>query len=74
MAGMQQHHRANLRTEWRDIGDGLVLRQASRDDIDEVAWFNGKVHYAPHDSKFEKQEVHTGIAYLTHDRTRGAGA
>jgi hypothetical protein len=53
----------------RDLGGGLTLRRARREDTEAVAWFNARIHFSSGD--FEKREPHRGIAASTRDLMSG---
>jgi hypothetical protein len=61
----QAHHRL-----LKDLGDGLILRRASRDDAEAVAAFNARVHHSS-GGAFEQREPHRGIAAGTRDLMSG---
>jgi hypothetical protein len=66
MADKQRtHHRMP-----KDLGDGLILRRASRDDTEAVAAFNSKVHLSS-SGPFERREPHRGVAAFTRDLMSG---
>ncbi|MBI2942419.1 MAG: GNAT family N-acetyltransferase [Chloroflexi bacterium] len=50
----------------RDLGDGLILRRATRNDAEALAAFNGEVHRSP-----DATEPVEGIAAWTRDLMRG---
>jgi hypothetical protein len=50
----------------KDLGDGLILRRARRDDAEAVAAFNARVHNSS-GGAFERREPHRGIAAGTRD-------
>jgi GNAT superfamily N-acetyltransferase len=54
----------------RNLGDGLVLRRATREDAGAVASFNARVHFSG-GTPFERREPHRGIAALTRDLMSG---
>src|SRR5918998_4519329 len=54
----------------RDLGGGLILRRATREDAEAVAAFNGRVHHSPGGS-FEQREPHRGIAAGTRNLMSG---
>ena len=54
----------------KDLGAGLVLRQARREDTEAVAEFNARVHHSP-GGPFERREPHRGIAAGTRDLMSG---
>ena len=54
----------------KDLGDGLVLRRARREDAEAVAAFNARVHFAS-GGPFEQREPHRGIAAGTRDLMSG---
>ena len=54
----------------RDLGGGLVLRRARREDTEAVADFNARVHHSP-GGPFERREPHRGIAAFTRDLMTG---
>ncbi|MGH3148120.1 MAG: hypothetical protein ACRDTR_20225, partial [Rubrobacter sp.] len=66
----EKRHR-NRPQERRDLGDGLTLRRASREDIESVARFNAKIHFST-GGDFERREAHQGIAASTRDLMGGA--
>ena len=58
----------------KDLGGGLILRRASREDAEAVAAFNARVHHSPGGSSggaFEQREPHRGIAAGTRDLMSG---
>jgi predicted acetyltransferase len=61
----QAHHGA-----LKDLGGGLILRQARRDDAEAVAEFNARVHHSS-GGAFEQREPHRGIAAFTRDLMTG---
>jgi hypothetical protein len=54
----------------RDLGGGLILRRARRDDAKAVAAFNARVHHSS-GGAFERREPHRGIAAGTRDLMSG---
>src|SRR5215211_257120 len=54
----------------KDLGDGLILRRARREDAEAVAAFNARVHYSS-GGPFEQRELHRGIAAGTRDLMSG---
>ncbi|HEX5914722.1 MAG TPA: hypothetical protein VFY54_16495, partial [Rubrobacter sp.] len=50
----------------KDLGGGLILRRASREDAGAVAAFNARVHHSS-GGPFEQREPHNGIAAGTRD-------
>src|SRR5215212_4547216 len=54
----------------KDLGDGLILRRASRDDAEAVAAFNSRVHLSS-GCPFEQREPHRGVAAFTRDLMSG---
>src|ERR671916_331454 len=54
----------------RDLGGGLILRRASREDTEAVAEFNARVHHSP-GGPFEQREPHRGIAAGTRNLMSG---
>src|ERR687897_975205 len=54
----------------KDLGGGLVLRQARREDTEAVAEFNARVHHSP-GGPFERRAPHRGIAAGTRDLMSG---
>jgi hypothetical protein len=54
----------------KDLGDGLILRRASRDDAEAVAAFNSRVHLSS-GGPFEQREPHRGVAAFTRDLMSG---
>ncbi|MGH3145478.1 MAG: GNAT family N-acetyltransferase, partial [Rubrobacter sp.] len=54
----------------KDLGDGLILRQARREDAEAVAAFNAKIHYTS-GGPYEQREPHRGIAASTRDLMSG---
>jgi hypothetical protein len=67
MTGKQSSH--SLSAMPRDLGGGLTLRRARREDTEAVAWFNARIHFSSGD--FEKREPHPGIAASTRDLMSG---
>jgi hypothetical protein len=61
----QAHHRMA-----RDLGGGLILRRASREDAEAVAAFNSRVHLSS-GGPFEQREPHRGVAAFTRDLMSG---
>jgi hypothetical protein len=61
----QAHHRM-----LKDLGGGLILRRASRDDAEAVAAFNSRVHLSS-GGPFEQREPHRGVAAFTRDLVSG---
>src|ERR671921_446157 len=61
----QAHHRMA-----RDLGGGLILRCASREDAEAVAAFNSRVHLSS-GGPFEQREPHRGVAAFTRDLMSG---
>src|SRR5215210_5833985 len=53
----------------RDLGGGLVLRRARREDAEAVAQFNARIHFSSGD--FDQREPHRGIAAGTRDLMSG---
>jgi GNAT superfamily N-acetyltransferase len=54
----------------KDLGGGLILRRASREDAEAVAAFNARVHHSS-GGAFEQREPHRGIAAFTRDLMSG---
>src|SRR5215213_3340282 len=54
----------------RDLGGGLILRRARREDAEAVAAFNARVHHSS-GGPFEQREPHRGIAAGTRDLMSG---
>ena len=54
----------------KDLGDGLILRRASREDAGAVAAFNARVHHSS-GGAFEQREPHNGTAAFTRDLMSG---
>src|SRR5919107_6410809 len=54
----------------KDLGGGLTLRRATRQDAEAVASFNARVHFSE-GTPFERREPHRGIAVLTRDLMSG---
>jgi GNAT superfamily N-acetyltransferase len=54
----------------KDLGGGLILRRASREDAGAVAAFNARVHYSSGGS-FEQRDPHNGTAAFTSDLMSG---
>ena len=54
----------------RDLGGGLILRRATREDAEAVATFNSRVHHSP-GGPFEQREPHRGIAAGTRNLMSG---
>jgi hypothetical protein len=50
----------------KDLGGGLILRRASREDGEAVAAFNSRVHHSS-GGPFEQREPHRGVAAFTRD-------
>jgi Acetyltransferase (GNAT) domain len=61
----QAHH-----SMLKDLGGGLILRRARRDDAEAVAAFNARVHHSS-GGGFEQREPHRGIAAGTRDLMTG---
>jgi hypothetical protein len=61
----QAHHGA-----LKDLGGGLILRRATREDAAAVAAFNARVHHSS-GGPFEQREPHRGIAAGTRDLMSG---
>ena len=55
----------------KDLGDGLILRQARREDAEAVAAFNARVHFSS-GGPFWQREPRRGIAAGTRDLMSGA--
>src|SRR5215210_3804727 len=53
----------------RDLGGGLVLRRARREDAEAVSKFNARIHFSSGD--FDQREPHRGIAAGTRDLMSG---
>src|SRR5919107_829081 len=53
-----------------DLGDGLLLRRARREDAEAVAAFNARVHFSS-GGPFEQREPHRGVAAGTRDLMSG---
>ncbi len=53
----------------RDLGGGLILRQAMGEDAEAVAVFNARIHHSSGD--FDQRELHRGIAAGTRDLMSG---
>ncbi|MEJ7814947.1 MAG: GNAT family N-acetyltransferase [Rubrobacter sp.] len=53
----------------RDLGGGLILRQARGEDAEAVAVFNARIHHSSGD--FDQRELHRGIAAGTRDLMSG---
>jgi len=53
-----------------DLGGGLILRRATREDAEAVAAFNARVHHSP-GGPFEQRKPHRGIAAGTRDLMSG---
>jgi hypothetical protein len=53
----------------RDLGGGLILRQARGEDAEAVAVFNARIHHSSGD--FDQREPHRGIAASTRDLMSG---
>jgi hypothetical protein len=53
-----------------DLGGGLILRRATREDADAVAAFNARIHFSP-GGPFERREPHRGIAAGARDLMSG---
>src|SRR5215210_7619860 len=54
----------------KDLGGGLILRRARREDAEAVAAFNARVHYSS-GGPFEQREPHRGVAAFTRDLMSG---
>lgn len=54
----------------KDLGCGLILRRARREDAEAVAEFNARIHFSP-GGPFEQREPHRGIAAGTRDLMSG---
>ena len=54
----------------RDLGGGLILRRAGREDAEAVAAFNARVHHSS-GGPFDQREPHRGIAAFTRDLMSG---
>jgi len=54
----------------KDLGGGLILRRASREDAEAVAAFNARVHHSS-GGPFERREPHAGVAAMTRDLMSG---
>jgi sirohydrochlorin ferrochelatase len=54
----------------KDLGGGLILRRASREDAEAVAAFNARVHHST-GGPFEQREPHRGIAADARDLMSG---
>ena len=53
----------------RDLGGGLILRQARVEDAEAVAAFNARIHHSS--GNFDQREPHRGIAAGTRDLMSG---
>src|SRR5918993_289233 len=53
----------------RNLGGGLTLRRARREDAEAVAQFNARIHFSSGD--FDQREPHRGIAASTRDLMSG---
>ena len=53
-----------------DLGGGLILRRAIREDAEAVAAFNARIHFSP-GGPFERREPHRGIAAGARDLMSG---
>jgi hypothetical protein len=53
----------------RDLGNGLILRQAGVEDAEAVAAFNARIHHSS--GNFDQREPHRGIAAGTRDLMSG---
>lgn len=62
--------RDGLSRERRDLGEGLLLRQAERNDTGTVARFNARIHYSS-GGPFEQREPNRGIEVVTRDLMSG---
>jgi hypothetical protein len=60
----------DLCAERRDLGGGLVLRRAAKEDAEAVALFNARVHHSIGEP-FEQREPHQDIAACTRDLMSG---
>jgi hypothetical protein len=65
----EQRARVHVGTP-EDLGDGLLLRRARREDAEAVAAFNARVHFSS-GGPFEQREPHRGIAAGTRDLMSG---
>ena len=54
----------------KDLGGGLILRRARREDAEAVADFNARVHLSS-GGPFEQREPHRGVAAFTRDLMSG---
>jgi hypothetical protein len=54
----------------KDLGGGLILRRARRDDAEAVAAFNSRVHHSS-GGPFERRDPHRGVAAFTRDLMGG---
>ncbi len=54
----------------KDLGGGLILRRARREDAEPVAAFNARVHHSSGGS-FQEREPHQGVAAFTRDLMSG---
>ncbi len=69
MSDGQWHH--NLAEKHRELGEGLILRRASREDAEAVAQFNARVHHSSGGADFDQRESHLGVAAFTRDLMGG---
>jgi hypothetical protein len=53
----------------KELGGGLILRRARREDAEAVARFNARIHFSSGD--FDQREPHQGIAASTRDLMSG---
>jgi hypothetical protein len=53
----------------RDLGGGLILRQARGEDAEAVAVFNARIHHSS--GNFDQRALHRGIAASTRDLMSG---
>ena len=67
MAGEQSGR--DLTEMKKDLGGGLILRRARREDAEAVAAFNARIHHSSGD--FDQREPHRGIAAGTRDLMSG---
>jgi hypothetical protein len=65
MAGEQALSRVH-----RDLGGGLILRQATVEDAAAVAAFNSRIHHSP-GGPFDQRQPHKGVAAGTLDLMKG---
>jgi hypothetical protein len=68
---MADREQAKTPTELlKDLGGGLILRRARREDAEAVAAFNARIHFSP-GGPFGRREPHRGIAASARDLMSG---